>query len=219
MAGKVKREPAAAADPGRDLDLGMLSLEQRQAIRALLEENAQLRIKLDRANKRAKILEELADRDTLLPVLNRRAFVRELRRIRSFNERYGLEGSVLYFDINNMKQINDGFGHAAGDAALLHVAQSLLTSVRSSDVVGRLGGDEFGVILARSDGSTAKVKAAALADRVAAAPLHFEGQAMRIEISFGIHTLSPGESIEDVLKAADEAMYEQKRGSGEGESP
>src|SRR5581483_1972703 len=102
---------------------------------------------LVQANARIVELERLADEDALMPVANRRAFVRELSRMIAFTQRYGLPSSVVYFDINGMKQINDSHGHTAGDAALQHIAKILVDNIRSSDLVGRLGGDEFAVIL------------------------------------------------------------------------
>ena len=90
-----------------------------------------------------------------MPVANRRSFVRELSRMLSYAQRYGGEISVLYFDVNDMKSINDTYGHAAGDAAIGHVANLLAASIRESDVVGRLGGDEFGIILANAPESEA----------------------------------------------------------------
>src|SRR3546814_11162996 len=68
----------------------------------------------------------------------------------AFEERYGAAGAVLYFDVNGLKALNDTHGHAAGDAVLKRVCEILLRDTRASDVVGRLGGDEFGVILAQS---------------------------------------------------------------------
>ena len=81
-------------------------------------------------------LERLADEDALTPIANRRAFVRELTRMIAFTNRYGVPSSVVYFDVNGMKQINDNHGHPAGDAALRQVAKVLLDNVRSSDIVG-----------------------------------------------------------------------------------
>src|SRR3546814_12181986 len=72
-------------------------------------------------------------------------------------------GMVLYFDVNNLKRINDQHGHAAGDAALKKIADVLLANVRESDLVGRLGGDEFGVILVQVDETVGREKAASLA--------------------------------------------------------
>src|SRR3546814_1356002 len=83
-------------------------------------------------------------------------------------ERFGAAGAVLYFDVNDLKAINDRYGHAAGDAVLKQICEILLRETRASDVVGRLGGDEFGVILAQSALEPAAAKAAKLADTIAA---------------------------------------------------
>ena len=72
------------------------------------------------------------------------AFLRSLARIIAYVGRYGAACSLLYFDVDGLKSINDTHGHAAGDAALVHIADLLRSSIRTSDVVGRLGGDEFG---------------------------------------------------------------------------
>ena len=93
---------------------------------------------------------------------DRRAFVRELSRIMAFAERYDTESSLIYFDANGLKPINDTYGHPAGDATLMRIADVLVENVRESDVVGRLGGDEFAVILSQADALTASEKAASL---------------------------------------------------------
>ena len=125
-----------------------LTPKVRTAIMTLLEEVKTLRAELEGGKKRIDHLERLTDQDTLVPVANRRAFVREMSRIMAYSQRYDVPSGVLYFDLNGMKQINDTFGHAAGDAALRGLANIFIENVRQSDVVGCLGGDEFGVILA-----------------------------------------------------------------------
>ncbi len=193
-----------------------LTPKVQEAIGKLMAEVHRLREELEQAQKRIAFLEQLADQDTLAPVLNRRAFVRELTRFTSFAERYGVVGSVVYFDINGMKQINDQLGHGAGDAALKHVAEVLIAHLRASDVVGRLGGDEFGVILAQSDAETAKAKAAALAEEIRRSPTVWEGKTVVVEAAYGVHPIGVGDQVDDALHAADKAMYAQKRGSSGG---
>src|SRR4051794_32728089 len=102
-------------------------------IEALRQEVAELRRRLAAAGK-------LADVDALAPVLNRRAFLRELERALDYLSRYGGQACLLYFDLDGFKGVNDRFGHAAGDEALKAVASRLLARVRRSDLVGRLGG-------------------------------------------------------------------------------
>lgn len=154
--------------------------------------------------------EALADRDGLTPVLNRRAFLRELQRAAAFVERYGREAAVVYVDLDGFKQVNDGFGHAVGDAVLVHVARLLRDHVRMSDVVGRLGGDEFGVILVETGAAEAHAKARALARLIAGMPTVVEGIPHRITAAFGVHVLSPLDDAETAIARADEAMYAAK---------
>lgn len=188
-----------------------LTPKVRAALGELMAEVQRLRLELDQARKRVDHLEQLADQDSLTPVLNRRAFVRELSRIMSFTERYGANSAVLYFDVNGLKAINDSYGHAAGDAALTHVAHVLLQHVRGSDVVGRLGGDEFGVILVQVPTDEAHGKAELLASAISAEPLTWEGVPLKVGASHGVHSLAPGQEAQDALDAADKAMYQKKR--------
>jgi diguanylate cyclase (GGDEF)-like protein len=183
----------------------------RAVLRRLIEEMAVLRQELGSTHSRLAELERLADEDALAPISNRRAFLRDLSRAIGYVERYGAASSLLYFDLNGLKSINDGFGHAAGDAALIHVAEVLLSHTRRSDVVGRLGGDEFGVLLARAEETVAHDKACRLAERVAGSVFRWEGATIPISVAHGAHRLSPGEDPQMALAAADRAMYLQKR--------
>ncbi|MGD1878345.1 MAG: GGDEF domain-containing protein [Kiloniellaceae bacterium] len=194
-----------------------LTPKVRKALQQLMAEVYSLRQDLEESRQRVGYLEQLADQDTLAPVLNRRAFVRELSRMAAFEERYGAAGAVLYFDVNDLKVINDTHGHAAGDAVLKRVCEVLLRDTRASDVVGRLGGDEFGVILAQSGLEPAATKAAQLAASIGGEEVVWEGSGLHVSVAYGVHTLSSGQHADDALQAADRAMYEQKRrGRGEG---
>ena len=123
---------------------------------------------------------------------NRRGFVRELSRIMAFAERYDTESSLIYFDANGLKPINDTYGHPAGDATLMRIADVLVENVRESDVVGRLGGDEFAVILSQADALTASEKAASLVATIEAQPLDWNGEEIPIKVSYGIYTFKGG---------------------------
>ncbi len=143
----------------------------RDAIQRLMVEVDRLRQELGQQRSRLSQLETEADQDPLVPCLNRRAFVREMSRVLSFVERYDIPASMVFLDLDNFKQINDRLGHAAGDAALIHVCELLKVHVRDSDHVGRLGGDEFGILLAKSDQAEAERKAEMLGQLIKAAPL------------------------------------------------
>ncbi|MEZ5832873.1 MAG: GGDEF domain-containing protein [Dongiaceae bacterium] len=188
-----------------------LSPNVRAALMALLDEVGRLRKELELTRKRISHLERMADEDSMLPIANRRAFVRELTRLISYCERYGTAGSVLYFDLNGMKEINDRYGHPAGDEALRHFARILVANVRDSDVVGRLGGDEFGVILAQADDLQARDKARSLVELVETEPVTWQGEALQLSCAVGIHQFSAKQNADEALSKADADMYDEKR--------
>ena len=167
---------------------------------ALLDEVAQLR-------RRLAEVELLADRDPLAPVLNRRAFVRELQRTAAFCGRYGAPAGLVFFDLDRFKHVNDTFGHAAGDAVLAHVARLLTDNVRESDVVGRLGGDEFAVILTQADQAAAEAKAAALVALIHREPVSHAGMAIPVRLSAGVRAYDASTDAAGWLAQADAAMF------------
>jgi diguanylate cyclase (GGDEF)-like protein len=206
------------ADQGSDDALCLLGLSApdltpkvRSALGQLIGEVAELRHELLTTQRRLLELERLADEDSLAPISNRRAFLRHLARTITYVGRYGAACSLLYFDVNGLKTINDTHGHAAGDAALIHVADILRGNTRTSDMVGRLGGDEFGVLLARANEVIATNKAQQLARVVAEARFTWDSRTVPISVAFGAHGLVPGEDAQAALAAADRAMYRQKR--------
>jgi diguanylate cyclase (GGDEF)-like protein len=208
--GTMRRAAVATIDiPG--FSDGTLDPAVHDAVSRLLAERERLHDDLAKARTRIAALERLADEDTLTPVANRRAFVRQLTRMIAFTHRYGVPASVVYFDINNMKQINDEHGHPAGDAALRHIATVLRDNIRSSDLVGRLGGDEFGVILAQTDEEQALDKAAALAEAIAETPLRWGDTAIPVSAAYGIYAFTGRDDPQHAIEAADRAMYRQKR--------
>ncbi|MET1025844.1 MAG: GGDEF domain-containing protein [Dongiaceae bacterium] len=215
--GAVKVAEAIAATTPADqvaflgLNEGELSVNVRLALQTLLDEVTHLRDELDQTRKRIAHLEQLADEDAMLPIANRRAFLRELTRMISYAERYGTAGSMLYFDINGMKAINDRFGHVAGDAVLQHFARLLIENVRDTDIVGRLGGDEFGVILTRADERQAQDKASALVRVIERTPFEWQGERLAVSCSVGIHQFLGKQTAETALNAADADMYRLKR--------
>jgi diguanylate cyclase (GGDEF)-like protein len=183
----------------------------RLAAVRLMGEVDSLRRELKTALTRLAEVERFADRDQLLPLLNRRAFVRELTRAIGLSSRYGTASSLLYFDLDDFKQVNDSFSHAAGDAVLTHFAETLLAHVRDSDVVARLGGDEFGVILTHTGQAQAETKAASLASCLFASPAVWNGRQIDICFSYGAFELRPADTAETAIARADEAMYARKR--------
>ncbi len=188
-----------------------LPSDNRRAVAALSDEIEYLRHALAEAYRQIAHLENLADMDSLVPAFNRRAFMRQLSRTIAFGDRYNTTNSVVYIDINGMKQINDALGHSAGDAALSRVVEILNQHVRQSDVVGRLGGDEFGIILVQTDNATAWQKVADLGEAIGKTPLIWEEDRITLHAAFGVHTIQPGDDALSALFTADQSMYLDKK--------
>jgi diguanylate cyclase (GGDEF)-like protein len=155
--------------------------------------------------------EELADQDVLTPLFNRRAFMRELARQAAFAQRYEAAVSLIYFDLDGFKSVNDRFGHAAGDQALQAVAERLRGQVRESDVVGRMGGDEFAVILAQANEDVALSKAESLASVIQTEPVACGDWMAPLHVTFGVRQVRAGDTAELILADADADMYQRKR--------
>ncbi len=198
-------------DGGRlGVPLEQLTPQVRAALARLQAQIDALRSDRAQLNQRLRQAEDLADTDTLVPVFNRRAFVRELTRVMSFAQRYDVQASVVYFDLDGFKQINDRYGHPAGDAILKAVAQVLLTHIRESDLAGRVGGDEFAVILAKAGPTDARLKGQQLADAIREMKVPYQGQMLSVGAAFGAYTFAPNDTPELALSRADEAMYALK---------
>jgi diguanylate cyclase (GGDEF)-like protein len=192
------------------IDRADLSERSRAALKLLAGELQRLKDTIADLQRQNEELAKLADQDDLIPLANRRAFLRELSRQISHGRRHGGEACVLYIDLNDLKRINDRYGHAAGDAALNHVAAILLGQVRHEDVVGRLGGDEFGVLLTGSNREAAEEKAAILAQIIERTPLVWNQVLLPVSASIGCHEIRESDNPDHVLQAADLAMYKTK---------
>ena len=164
----------------------------------------------DSLTERLAAAEQLADYDALTPVFNRRAFIRELHRTLAEAERYKTPAVVLYIDLDGFKSLNDSYGHAAGDAVLTQIGRMLLDSVRETDVVGRLGGDEFGVILNHAKPEEARQKALLLGEKINRTAIEYAGVSHRVSASIGVHSVVAIEDPESAIARADEAMYAMK---------
>ncbi|MDQ0680919.1 diguanylate cyclase (GGDEF)-like protein/PAS domain S-box-containing protein [Arthrobacter pascens] len=122
---------------------------------------------------------------------------------------------VMFVDVDRFKLINDGIGHAAGDALLILLGERLRTAVRPNDTVGRFGGDEF-VIVCENVGTR---DAAAAAERIRTAtrrPFEIDGRKIFLNVSVGIAVSGPGDTAESLMHGADTAMYEAKAAGGDG---
>ncbi len=150
----------------------------------------------------------LATRDPLTNVLNARAFSSELAQELERNRRYGRPMALLYLDLDDFKAVNDQHGHQTGDAVLRLVAEAVRAAVRQADIVGRMGGDEFAVLMPETDGALADAAAARLAGGIRTV---FRGSPS-VTASIGVVACVGTEtSPDELLRKADQAMYTAKR--------
>jgi len=177
----------------------------------LLAEIERLKADIAKAQHTISELEACADIDPLLEILNRRGFVRELKRSLAYLQRYAGAAALLYIDLDGFKAINDRHGHAAGDALLKAVARELLDRVRASDVVARLGGDEFGVLLWNLSPAQAAAKASELERLIEAVSIAYGETRLAVGASAGVAPLVAAAAPEQIIDAADQAMYARKK--------
>ena len=178
----------------------------------LAAEVARLRAEVAALTARAEAAEAAAEHDVLTPVLNRRGFVAAMSRTMAYCTRYKVPAVLLYLDLDGFKAVNDRLGHAAGDAALVRVAELLLENVRATDAVGRLGGDEFAVLLLNADMDAGREKAAGLKAALDEAEFRWEGEPASLGGSFGVRAFTGQTDVETWLAEADAAMWVRKRG-------
>ncbi len=188
-----------------------LTPKVRQAILTLMEEVDKLRRSLENMSKRLAATEQMADQDPLLPIYNRRAFVRELTRVQAYVERYNGEASLVYIDLDSFKAVNDTHGHQAGDHVLQEFAKRLITSVRETDIVGRLGGDEFGLILSHTNQEAAAIMTKRLPMDLQENPILWNEEPLNVGMSYGVITIEADRDVEDTMALADNEMYLQKQ--------
>ena len=172
-------------------------------VSAIKQENLQLKMRIAE-------LERLVLTDTLTPLYNRRHFMDILERWIWRAHRYGENCGMLFIDVDQLKNVNDTLGHQAGDNLLVAIAEMLKSSVRRSDIVARIGGDEFGILLERVDAASLPVKAQKIARAIAKHALHYDGAEIIPSVSVGYAMIEPNVSCAEILMRADKAMYADK---------
>lgn len=178
--------------------------------RELVTEISRLRAEVARLEGRVAQLDELAHQDSLVGLPNRRGFMRDLNQAIARSGRYGGGGAMLYVDVDGLKLINDSFGHRAGDEALIQIARLLTQGLRRSDVVARIGGDEFGILLEKVDEPRAKETAARLSESICSTEVIHDGDVLPLGVAIGVAMIGRDDSAEDVMARADAEMYRRK---------
>ncbi|MFK7886513.1 MAG: diguanylate cyclase [Gammaproteobacteria bacterium] len=153
-----------------------------------------------------------AETDPLTGILNRRAVMARGRRAFRKHRSLGEPLAILFIDIDHFKQVNDKFGHDAGDAALKVVAEVCGDCLREDDFIGRFGGEEFLAVLPGASAKEAELVAERLRVVIEEAQIEYEGQTVRITVSVGIAELTDKfADLDTMLRAADRALYRAKR--------
>lgn len=168
-----------------------------------------LLIKIDHLEKEMR---ELATFDSLTGLLGRRAFFHDAKSFINLAKRERISFSVIVLDLDKFKTINDKHGHLAGDEVLKHFASTIKSLVRKSDLIGRLGGEEFALLLP----NTSRVEVCALSERlhqsIRRSNVYYDKVAISYSVSMGVVSLGPNEmdTIESALKQADQSLYHAK---------
>lgn len=159
-----------------------------------------------------ELLEHKARTDELTTLLNRRGVFEKLEDLRGKTPRTGRDIAVLFVDFDKFKNINDRYGHAAGDEVLRTTAEKLRACLRYSDDLGaRVGGDEMMIVLHGVHGVDDAVTIAEKLRRSAATPVHFDNQSIEATVSVGVALAHEGESTDALVARADNAMYQAKQ--------
>jgi len=200
------------ANAGKSKGSGAMSdqLTDVADVERLIEEISLLRGKVAQLQERCEQLDQLAHQDFLIDLPNRRGFMRALDRLIDRVQRYGENAAMLFVDLDGLKDINDTFGHHAGDQALIQVARLLSGGVRKSDIVARLGGDEFGILLVHSEEANAHETATRLVDLIAGCEFMHGGDTLPLSVAIGVGMITGDDTPEAVMARADEEMYRRK---------
>tara|TARA_R110002126_G_scaffold16527_15_gene66015 strand:+ start:4269 stop:5237 length:969 start_codon:yes stop_codon:yes gene_type:complete len=156
-------------------------------------------------------LQQVNRLDGLTGVLNRNYWQQQLEVEVQRAERYQHPLSLLFFDLDKFKRLNDEYGHQAGDLVLIEVAKLIGSLLRETDLFGRYGGEEFAIILPDTPLDGAIEVARRICRRVADSPIEYQLQLLKTSVSVGVSQFSAASSAEDLIQQADLALYQAKR--------
>ncbi|KQP88382.1 GGDEF domain-containing protein [Methylobacterium sp. Leaf117] len=183
--------------------------EQRRDLQSL---NAALSSEIELRTRLEAELRRLADTDDLTGAFARRRFMEIAAREWLRHERSGTPVCILMLDLDRFKLLNDSFGHAAGDAALMSFVTTCRANLRTLDFIGRTGGEEFAIVLPDTSLEVGHAFAERLRDAVAATSVPAMDAAVTITVSIGLAQARQGESLESAMQRADAALYTAKDG-------
>jgi diguanylate cyclase (GGDEF)-like protein len=208
----IRRIKALEADMAKtDFDRSLLA--QRTATDEIDAMHNELAGLLNRLTDQNAELGRLATTDGLTGLANRRALFERLEQEAYRARRYGAPLSLILFDIDHFKRINDSWGHGAGDQVLREIARTTQEVLRKTDIAGRYGGEEFLVLLPGVDLEEATSLARRLNQQISQEVITSEsGGSQAVTVSVGVAMLAPDESGEELIQRADRALYRAKRG-------
>lgn len=174
---------------------------------ALEKENARLKDQL-------REMEDRAHHDVLTGLANRRFFIEGLKLRIMRCQRYGDRTALLFLDVDDLKHVNDHHGHQAGDLVLTKLAEILKRNIRASDMVARIGGDEFAILLDNMGSKIVERKVASLMALIEEAKIEFGQHRISLSAAIGHCLIEPDDNVDDLMSRADAAMYREKKKVG-----
>jgi diguanylate cyclase (GGDEF)-like protein len=178
----------------------------------LADENALLRASLAEAHERLRELEQSAENDPLTGLPGRRRFVEALERAVGQAGRHGTPAAILTIDLKGLAAINEAHGTLAGDTALIHVARLIAGLIRSTDLLARTSGGQFGLLLDHLDQNSAIETSERLGRCIAGNPVDLGGAVVPVEAAIAVTGILSGDSVEGVLERADRNLARAKAG-------
>lgn len=195
----------------KELLFGLILLAGLALIGHIVSLRAQIKTRTHQLEAAKQLAETEARTDALTGLPNRRHFLESLSRDIAKADRHRWPLTVISMDIDFFKQINDQYGHAAGDETLRQVCNVFRQYSRASDAVARIGGEEFALICLNSSASETEQLASRLRTEIAETNIIYKRQQFNITLSIGIAVMQPGDDVEQLLRKADLALYEAKQ--------
>jgi diguanylate cyclase len=220
--GGYQQQLAVAGDPSALATIIQGLLADTQIVRAEIDasrtELAAARRQAEAYEARVRELEReltqvsaLVQKDPLTQALNRRGLEEAFRVETARATRYQAPLALALLDLDDFKKLNDSLGHVGGDRALIHLVQTMQATLRPTDLVARLGGEEFAVLLPATAADEAGQAIERVRDELARSPFVFDGRRATLTFSAGVAAWRTHEPLEDLLRRADRALYDAKR--------